>query len=362
MFSAVDGRKIIHVDMDAFYASVEQRDRPELRGRPVIVGGRPEGRGVVAACSYEARVFGVRSAMPAVRAHRLCPQAVFVPPRMGHYVEISRQIRAIFREVTELVEPLSLDEAYLDVTHNQLNEPLASKLARHLKEEIKRVTGLTASAGVGPNKLVAKIASDVRKPDGLMVVPPEDVLDFLAPLPVGRLWGVGPKTGERLAALGIKTVADVRRIDTALLEQLLGKYGPFLSKLAFGDDPRIVQPHRERKSRGSETTFVEDVASLSELCGTLSALCRELAGDLEDSGQKARTVTLKLRYGDFTTITRSRSLPRGVSEPEELLEVARDLLLGSTEAATRPVRLIGVSTSNFVGQADSEQLELPFEN
>jgi DNA polymerase-4 len=356
----VDGRKIIHVDMDAFYASVEQRDKPELRGRPVIVGGRPESRGVVAACSYEARVFGVRSAMPAGRAQRLCPHAVFVPPRMGHYVEVSRQIRALFHEVTELVEPLSLDEAYLDVTHNLLGEPLAGKLARHLKDAIKRVTGLTASAGVGPNKLVAKIASDVRKPDGLMIVPPEDVLDFLAPLPVGRLWGVGPKTGERLAALGIKTVADVRRIEPALLEQQLGKYGPFLSGLAFGNDPRIVQPHRERKSRGSETTFAEDVASLSELSGTLSVLCRELAADLEDSGNRARTVTLKLRYGDFTTITRSRSLPRGVGDAEVLLEVARDLLVGSTEAATRPVRLIGVSTSNFVGEGSAEQLELPF--
>jgi DNA polymerase-4 len=316
---------------------------------------------VVAACSYEARAFGVRSAMPAARAHRLCPHAAFVPPRMGHYVEVSRQIRALFHEITDLVEPLSLDEAYLDVTQNHLGEALAGKLARHIKDAIKRVTGLTASAGVGPNKLVAKIASDVRKPDGLMIVPPEDVLDFLAPLPVGRLWGVGPKTGERLSALGIKTVADVRRLEPALLEQQLGKYGPFLARLSFGDDPRTVEPHRERKSRGSETTFVEDVASLSELCGTLGALCRELAADLEDGQQRARTVTLKLRYGDFTTITRSRSLPRAVSEAEALLEVARELLVGSTEAATRPVRLIGVSTSNFVGgEGAAEQLELPF--
>ncbi len=346
--------------MDAFYASVEQRDRPELRGKPVIVGGRPDSRGVVAACSYEARVYGVRSAMPSSRAHRLCPHAVFVPPRMSHYVDISREIRAVFHEITDLVEPLSLDEAYLDVSANSLGEPLAGKLARHIKDEIKRRTGLTASAGVGPNKLVAKIASDVKKPDGLMIVPPEDVASFLAPLPASRLWGVGPKTAERLLSLGIKTVADVRRIEVSLLEQQLGKYGPFLWRLAWGDDPREVETHRERKSRGSETTFAEDVSSVSDLCGTLEELVSEVACDLESAQQRARTVTLKLRYADFTTITRSRSMPQALRDPGGLLGVARDLLLGSTEAAVRPVRLIGVSASNFVGDDEPEQLPLPF--
>jgi DNA polymerase IV len=356
----VTARKIIHVDMDAFYASVEQHDRPELRGRPVVVGGRPESRGVVAACSYEARAFGVRSAMPTVRAHKLCPHAVFVPPRMERYVEISRQIRTIFHEYTDLVEPLSLDEAYLDVTKNRFGEPLAGKLAKLIREEIKRVTGLTASAGVGPSKLVAKIASDVNKPNGLTIVPPDEVLDFLAPLPVTRLWGVGPKTGERLNSLGIKTVADVRKVEVALLEQRLGKYGPFLSRLAWGDDPRSVETFRERKSRGSETTFAEDVSSTSALCQTLSELCGELAHDLGNSQQKARTVTLKLRYDDFTTITRSRSLSQAVFQAESLLTVARDLLLGSTEAGERPVRLIGVSTSNLLHEGAPEQLCLPW--
>jgi DNA polymerase-4 len=345
--------------MDAFYASVEQRDRPELRGKPVIVGGRPDSRGVVAACSYEARVFGVRSAMPSSRAHRLCPHAAFVPPRMGRYVEVSREIRAVFHEVTDLVEPLSLDEAYLDVTRNALGEPLAGKLARYIKDEIKRRTGLTASAGVGPNKLVAKIASDVNKPNGLMIVPPDDVAAFLAPLPASRLWGVGPKTAERLEALSIKTVADVRRVDVALLEQQLGRYGAFLSQLAWGHDTREVQSHRERKSRGSETTFAEDVASVSDLCGTLADLVSELSSDLQSAQQRARTVTLKLRYADFTTITRSRSLPRALRDAHGILHVARDLLVSSTEAGERPVRLIGVSTSNFVHDGEPEQLWLP---
>jgi DNA polymerase-4 len=353
-------RKIIHVDMDAFYASVEQRDRPELRGRPVIVGGRPGMRGVVAACSYEARVFGVRSAMPTTRAQRLCPDAVFVPPRMSRYVEVSRQIRAIFSRITERVEPLSLDEAFLDVTENALGEPLAGKLARLVKAEILRETGLTASAGVGPNKLVAKIASDVNKPDGLMIVPPADVAAFLAPLSASRLWGVGPKTAERLASLGIKTVSDVRGADVALLERQLGRYGAFLSRLAWGDDTREVESRRERKSRGSETTFLEDVSSVTELCATLHELCAELAADLGSADLTARTLTLKLRYGDFTTITRSRSVPRAMKEADNMLELARELLLHGTEAGARSVRLIGVSLSNFVDPHEPEQLWLPY--
>jgi DNA polymerase-4 len=353
-------RKIIHVDMDAFYASVEQHDRPELRGKPVVVGGQPGGRGVVAACSYEARVFGVRSAMPTTRAQRLCPQAIFVPPRMQRYVEVSRVVRAVFHEATDLVEPLSLDEAYLDVTENKLGEPLAGKIARWLKEQIKRRTGLTASAGVGPCKLVAKIASDVNKPDGLLIVPPEDVANFLAPLPVTRLWGVGPKTAERLAELNIRTVDDVRRCDVALLAQKLGRYGPFLAGLAWGEDPRSVESEREAKSRGSETTFAEDEWSTSALCNTLQALSEEVAGELVSMGTRARTVTLKLRYADFTTITRSRSLAQPFHEVETVYETARELLLGSTQAGTLAVRLIGVSVSSFQRPGEPEQLWLPF--
>jgi DNA polymerase-4 len=349
-------RKIIHVDMDAFYASVEQRDQPALRGRPVIVGGQPSTRGVVAACSYEARAFGVRSAMPCAQAQRLCPTAIFVPPRMARYAEVSRQIRAVFLEITPLVEPLSLDEAYLDVTDNALNEPLAGKLARLIKDEIKRRTGLTASAGVGPNKLVAKIASDLRKPDGLTIVPPHEVADFLAPLPVTRLWGVGPRTNERLHDLGIKTVADVRRVDVALLSQRLGSYGPYLAELALGRDERPVDTRREAKSRGSETTFAHDVTSLTHLRTVLGELCDDVAADLARLSLRARTLTLKVRYDDFTTITRSRSVEPALRDAEHILEVAHALLMSSTEAGTRPVRLLGVSVSNLSSEHAPEQL------
>jgi DNA polymerase IV len=354
-------RKIIHVDMDAFYASVEQRDDPSLRGRPVIVGGRPDARGVVAACSYEARAFGIRSAMPSSHAKRLCPEAVFLRPRMQHYAAISRQIRGVFATVTDLVEPLSLDEAYLDVSQNKLDEPLAVKLARHLKSEIKRLTSLTASAGVGPCKLVAKIASDVRKPDGLCVVRPEEVADFLAPLPVTRLWGVGPKTGKRLAELGIHSVADVRSAPRELIERRLGRYGEQLVRLAWGDDPREVESRRERKSAGSETTFQEDVRDLTALCEALHAQCEEVSAELGSHELAARTVTLKLRYADFQTITRSRSFGEPLRDAETLYRSARELLFNATEAHARPVRLLGVSASSFVRPHDARQLSLDFE-
>jgi len=349
-------RKIIHVDMDAFYASVEQHDDPSLRNRPVVVGGSPDSRGVVAACSYEARAFGVRSAMPTSKAARLCPGAVFVRPRMARYAQVSQQIRTIFRSVTDLVEPLSLDEAYLDVTVNHRDEPRASRLARAIRAEIKAQTGLTASAGVGPNKLVAKIASDVNKPDGLCVVPPDEVLDFLAPLPVTRLWGVGPKTAERLRELNVKLVADLRRLDPTLLEQRLGRYGAFLYGLSFGDDPRPVEVSRAPKSRGSETTFAEDVLSLDTLLATLEELCGEVGAELQASELRARTVTLKLRYADFTTITRSRSVERAIRDAAGMLDTARDLLLTATQAGAVPVRLIGVSAATLLPPSAPEQL------
>jgi DNA polymerase-4 len=274
-------------------------------------------------------------------------------------VEVSRSVRAVFHEVTCLVEPLSLDEAYLDVSQNKLGEPLAGKLARWIKDEIRQRTGLTASAGVGPSKLVAKIASDVNKPDGLLIVPPEGVADFLAPLPVTRLWGVGPKTAQRLAELNVKTVMDVRRCDVALLAQKLGKYGPFLAGLAWGHDPRSVESEREPKSRGSETTFAEDVWSISALTSTLQGLCEEVGGELLAMGTRARTVTLKLRYADFTTITRSRSVSQPISEAGRIHEVASELLVGSTEAGRLGVRLIGVSVSAFQRPGAPEQLWLP---
>jgi DNA polymerase-4 len=246
------------------------------------------------------------------------------------------------------------------VTRNKRDEPLAGKLARAIKEEIKRRTGLTASAGVGPNKLVAKIASDVNKPDGFLVVPPDEVLGFLAPLPVTRLWGVGPKTAERLLELNIRSVEDVRRADVGLLTQRLGKYGPYLIGLAWGDDPRSVETDREAKSRGSETTFHEDEWSVSALCETLQSLCVQVGSELHDMEAQARTVTLKLRYADFTTITRSRSVQRPFDEPSVVFELARDLLLSSTEAGQRAVRLIGVSVSSFQRHGIGEQLWLPY--
>lgn len=361
MFSVVPRppRKVIHVDMDAFYASVEQRDRPELRGRPVIVGGDPRGRGVVASCSYEARRFGVRSAMPGAQALRLCPEAVFVPPRMGLYAEISAQIREVFERVSERVEPLSLDEAYLDVGENRLGEPAASRLAAHIKQEIKLRTGLTASAGVGPCKLVAKIASDLRKPDGLLVVRPEQVCDFLAPLPVSRLWGVGPATAARLQALGAKTIADVRALDLTLLSQRFGRFGAVLLRMAHGDDPRPVAQRERPKRRGSETTFAEDVLSLSALREVLAEQCAGVARALERAGLCARSVTLKLRYHDFTTITRSRSLSDArAASAGALFHVAEELLCGATQAGQRPVRLIGVAAGGLLSAAEPQQLRL----
>ena len=349
-------RKIIHVDMDAFYASVEQRDRPELRGRPLVVGGAPSARGVVAACSYEARRFGVRSAMSCAQAQRLCPEAIFVRPRMARYVEVSAQIREVFRSVTDEIEPLSLDEAYLDVSVNRRGEPSAGKLAREIKESIRERTGLVASAGVGPCKLVAKIASDLDKPDGLMVVAPDQVLAFLAPLPVTRLWGVGPATAARLHALGSRSIADVRRLSPELIAQLFGKHGVMLWRLAHGDDPRPVQPRLRPKRRGSETTFAEDLLDVGALSQVLRDQCDEVAADLSRGGLRARTVTLKLRYDDFITITRSRSVERAISEAEPLYQLAHSLLLTSTEAGRRPVRLIGVAAGTLRSASEPEQL------
>lgn len=251
--------------MDAFYASVEQRDDFRLRGRPVIVGGSPEGRGVVASCSYEARRFGVRSAMSSAKAYRLCPDAVFVRADFSKYKEASRRIREIFLSATDLVEPLSLDEAYLDVTVNKRGEPLASRLAANLRAEIKETLGLTASAGVAPNKFLAKLASDMRKPDGLMVISPDRVAEVLAKLPVEKLWGVGPSTARKLHALGLLTTAELRSCPRPLLEHHFGRFGGFLHGLAHGEDHREVRADREPKSRGSETTFERDLLDVDEL-------------------------------------------------------------------------------------------------
>ncbi len=335
-------RRILHVDMDAFYASVEQRDDPSLRGKPVAVGGDPARRGVVCAASYEARTFGVRSALPMARAVRLCPQLVIVPPDFAKYGAVSRQVFAIFRGVTPLVEPLSLDEAYLDVTENAWGLPLGVDVARRIKERIREETNLTASAGVAPNKFLAKVASGWKKPDGLTVIAPERVQRFLQKLPVDALWGVGPKTAARLRAAGILRLVDVRAADASVLAQAVGSYAETLRRMSFGEDDRPVEPNRERKSIGCENTFAEDLRDLEAIRHEVAALAQAAAGALARKRLFARTVVLKLRYSNFETITRSHTEDPPTRSPEEISRRAA-ALLEKTEAPRRPVRLLGVS-------------------
>jgi DNA polymerase-4 len=357
-----DLRRILHVDMDAFYASVEQRDDPALRGKPVVVGGLK--RGVVAAASYEARRFGIRSAMPTARALRLCPGLVVVPPDFARYAAVSEQVFAIFREVTPLVEGLSLDEAFLDVTENAWNEPLGRNVALRIKERIREETRLTASAGVAPNKLLAKIASGFRKPDGLTVVPPERALAFLRDLPVDVIWGVGPKTAAKLAAFGITKVKDLREAQGDVLRTVVGNWAESLVELAHGIDERPVVAHHERKSVGSENTFEQDLTDLAEIRAEIDRLARGLAEWLEEREGSVRTVTIKVRYSNFETITRSDTRRPATRSADEIAARAR-ALLDRTEAGTRPVRLLGVSLHGFedesgVPTAAGAQLLLPF--
>src|SRR5918995_5589946 len=300
-------RRILHIDMDAFYASVEQRDNPSLRGKPLAVGGRPNQRGVVAAASYEARAFGVRSAMSMAKAVQLCPSLEIVPPDFSRYKAASTTIFAIYREVTPLVEPLSLDEAYLDVTENNWNEPLAMTVAKRLKAAIRDATGLTASAGVAPNKFLAKIASGWKKPDGLTVIAPERVESFLQTLPVDALWGVGPVTAERLRERGIQKLVDVRTADPAVLREAVGSGVEWLRMLADGVDDREVEPDSEPKSSGSENTYASDLTDLVEIQTNIDEMARDAAGWLARKSLLCRTVTIKVRYSDFTTITRSHT-------------------------------------------------------
>src|SRR5689334_8980144 len=332
--------------MDAFYASVEQRDNPSLRGKPVAVGGDPTVRGVVAAASYEARKFGVRSAIPMSRAVRLCPSLVIVRPDFQKYRSVSQQVFAIFKEVTPLVEGLSLDEAYLDVTENSFNEPLGVTVARRIKDRIKEVTGLTASAGVAPNKFLAKIASGWRKPDGLTVVAPERIETFLQGLPVDALWGVGPVTAARLRERGIEKLVDVRTRTVEELTEIVGMHADWLIDLAHGRDDRPVEPNRPAKSAGSEETYATDIESLEEVKQEIDQLARGVAEWLEKKAIKARTVTIKVRYSDFTTITRSQSAPDFTNDAENIALRAVKLL-DKTEAGQRPIRLLGVSAHNF---------------
>ena len=345
-------RRIIHIDMDAFYASVEQRDDPHLRGKPVAVGGSPESRGVVAASSYEAREFGVRSAMPMSRALRLCPSLVVVSPDFSKYRTVSQQVMAILRSCTPLVEPLSLDEAYLDVTENHWREPLATTVAKTLKARIREETGLTASAGVAPNKFLAKIASGWKKPDGLTVIAPERVEKFLQQLPVEALWGVGPVTAKKLRAVGVERLVDVRTADEEQLRRAVGSLAGWIARLSYGDDPRRVVPDRPWKSRSCETTYAEDLDDPNEIRREIERFARETAAMLIRKNLRARTVTIKVRYADFTTVTRNHTAEVPTCDEHEI--VVRALaLLDRTEAGRRPVRLLGVGAHGLVDLTDS---------
>lgn len=338
--------KILHVDMDAFYASVEQRDRPELRGQPVIVGGIA-GRGVVCAASYEARPFGVHSAMPMATARRLCPQAVVLPVRMEHYVQISRQIREIFFSFTPLVEPLSLDEAFLDVQGCEGLFGPAAEIARRLKERIKQETGLVASVGVAPNMFLAKLASDHGKPDGYVVVQAGQIKEFLASLPVGRIWGVGKKAEQRLHALGVRTIGQLAVLPEKVLADHFGASGKHMWQLAQGQDFRQVVPDREAKSISTETTFPEDIVDLEVLRTWLLDLTDHLAGRLRNTGLRARTVELKIRSSDFTTRHRAQGLPEVTASTDVLWQAAKGLFERHLTCDLLPVRLLGVGVSRL---------------
>ena len=342
--------------MDAYYASVHVRDDPALAGLPVVVGGDPSGRGVVASASYEARRFGIRSAMPAAHARRLCPGTVFLRPDFPRYRRESDAIFAIFREFTPLVEPASLDEAYLDVTDHLGPWGTATAIAREIRRRVREERRLTVSVGVGPSMLVAKVASDFRKPDGLTVVPPERVLAFLAPLPVRRLHGVGPATERALAALGIATVAELRARPREQLVERFGKHGAMLFAFARGDDDRAVETQHQRKSLGTESTYRADLRNLAEMDGELEQMAAEVAAGLEQRALAACTVVVKVRYADFTTVSRSRTFPIPTASPARLAALARDLLR-RTDAGARAVRLLGVSTATLVPGA-LRQLEL----
>jgi len=339
-------RKIIHIDMDAFYASVEQRDDPALRGRPVIVGGDPDGRGVVAACSYEARRFGIHSAMPAAHARRLCPHAVFLRPRFDVYRAVSGQIRAIFAEFTDRIEPLSLDEAYLDVTGLERCGGSAVRMARVIKQRIRQVTGLNASAGVSYNKFLAKIASDMDKPDGLYVITPARAADFIDALPIRRFHGIGRATEAKMKALGNHCGADLKRHDREALCRHFGRAGLHYYQIARGIDERPVNSTRRRKSLGSETTLAEDTDDTDAMLAVLAQRGRKVMDMLQERGLAARTLTIKVKYADFRQVTRSRS----TEEPfRRYVDIAALLpeLLAATEAGARPVRLLGVTASGL---------------
>tara|TARA_R110002049_G_scaffold2750_4_gene22038 strand:- start:241649 stop:242851 length:1203 start_codon:yes stop_codon:yes gene_type:complete len=347
----------LHVDMDAFYASIEQRDRPELRGKPVVVGGS-SGRGVVAAASYEARRFGIHSAIPGRRAAQLCPEAVFVKSRINHYADVGRQVREIFHRFTPLVQPLSLDEAFLDVAGSLRLYGDAEKIGRMIKSAITDELNLTASVGVAPLKFVAKIASDLNKPDGFLVVGKDQILTFLDPLPIKRLWGVGRVGQEKLQRIGIHHVGDIRARTSDDMRRHFGGWGEHLWRLANGIDPRKVVPDHTAKQISHERTFAEDIADEELLRGVVCALCEQLTRRLRRSERQARNVSIKYRREDFRTFSRSTTLKEMSDETETIFQAASELLSAMRRDQPRPVRLIGVSVGSLTDRNPMKQLGL----
>ncbi|MGB9700790.1 MAG: DNA polymerase IV [Thermodesulfobacteriota bacterium] len=339
-------RQIIHIDMDAFYAAVEQKDNPALQGRPVIVGGDAQKRGVVSAASYEARAYGIHSAMPISQAQKLCPQGIFLPVRMPRYEEVSRQIFKIFAAYTPLIEPLSLDEAFLDVTQCQRLFGPARQIAEEIKKRIYATTGLTSSAGLAPNKFLAKIASDLKKPDGLVEVKPEEVKEFLSPLPISKLWGVGRVTTEILRNLGIWQVGQLANFPPEIIERKLGKFGRQLIALARGEDDRPVMPHAEVKSISQEETFTPELFERREIEKVLLSQAEQVGFELRQQGLKGKTVQLKVRYPDFRLVTRSITLPSPTDQGWEIYKVSCQLL-AKTDVFPKKARLLGVGITNL---------------
>ncbi len=352
-------RKIIHVDMDAFYASVEQRDHPEYRGKPLAVGGSSE-RGVVAAASYEARKFGVFSAMSSRLAYQKCPQIIFVRARFDVYRQVSRQIREIFYEYTDLVEPLSLDEAYLDVTENKIGMPSATIIAQEIKQKIWDATQLTASAGVSVNKFLAKVASDMDKPNGLTLISPEEALDFIAQLPIQKFHGIGKVTAKKMQKLGIYTGADLRRWERVKLIRHFGKVGAYYNNIAQGIDERQVNPHRIRKSISTENTFDHDLETIEEMEAELEKLAKELLQRIDKNKVLGQTITLKVKYNNFQQITRSKTLPYAINDLALITQLYKELI-HSCDFSQHKVRLLGLGVSNLDQQQNSSGLQLHLE-
>lgn len=346
-------RKIIHIDMDAYYASIEQRDNPELKGKPVIVGGLPDKRAVVCSASYEARKLGVRSGMATKIAYKLYPNAIFLPPRFDAYIATAKIIKNIFYEYTDLVEPLSLDEAFLDVTENKKNIPYATEIAKEIKKKIFEITSLTASAGVSYNKFLAKIASDFNKPDGLTVITPENALFFIDNLPVGKFYGIGKATEKKMLSLGIKTGADLRKLSISQLIEHFGKSGKYFYDISRGIDESPVEPNSIRKSVGKEITLPEDTLNINTLYRIIDELSSELEKWLKENNIKGKTITLKIKYFDFKLITRSKTVKEPIFNSWIIANHTKELLT-KTLAGKKKIRLIGIYISNFINTADFE--------